>query len=248
MDYARCIVGGLLLGGCIENNLSTPVKVETVPSTPSTSSTTPAPPVEDPPEGDAPPEPCAAPEVLTVDLDFAAREDCPWGLDGNLEPLNERNRARVEELRDIVLPDGAQLCDLSIASSTADLLFDDHVTITLDDVVLVGGGYGYDVADLPVVGNLPRFAWTSLIDLPFRDRDAPYWCLGQPESVCVLPETELGGPLEVDLSDAATDDLMVAMAGRSTLPFRLVTFGDDDADDCAHTELTLQVEVAYELP
>lgn len=242
------LAGALVLGACMENSLSSSPKPGTIPpdsGSPPLESTTP-PPVEPP---DAPPvSPCDDPERLVVALTYPARQDCPWGVDDNLAPLNEHNRARVEEVDDIVLPDGAQLCDLSIRSSTADLLFDDHVTITLDDVVLVGGGYGYDVAGLPSVGNLPRFDWAAIVDLPFRERDARYWCLGEPQSVCVLPETETAGQLEVDLSKAATDDLIAAMAGRSTLPFKLITFGDDDADDCAHTALTLEVEVAYAAP
>jgi hypothetical protein len=228
--------------GCIENKLSSSPGTLEVPAT-----TPPAPPSSTPPPPRAS-DPCDTPQSLTVALLYPAREDCPWSTDDNLAPLNEFNRARVEEVQDIVLPPGAQLCDLAIRSATSDLLFDDHVTITLDDVVLVGGGYGYDVGGLPMVGNLHRYDWAEVVDLPFRARDSPYWCLGEPQSVCVLPQTEIAGPLEVELSEGATRDLVAAMAGRSVLPVRLITFGDDDAGDCAHTDLPLVVEVAYGVP
>lgn len=229
----------LVLVGCIENELSAPDDFD-------------RPPVSEPgstPVDEVPPPvvPCVDLQTLTVDLEFPARQDCPWGLDDNLTQQNELNRARVEEVRDLVLPDGAQLCDLAIHSRTDDLLFDDHVTLTLDDVVLIGGGYGYAIDVLGVSANLPRYRWDDVVDLPFRDRDAPYYCIGEPDSACVLPQTEVAGPLDLALSEAATEDLVAAMSGKTTLPFRVITFGDDDEDDCAHTDLILEVEVSYTL-
>lgn len=244
------LLGASAVAGCIENDLGVPLdpgsKSETT-SIPPSSPTTPDPDTT-PPPGDPPILPCDDLQVLTVDLAYPERQDCPFGIDDNLDRLNEFNRARVEEVQDLVLPDGAQLCDLAVHSQTEDLLFDDHVTLTLDEVVLVGGGYGYDIAALPLVDGLYRYTWAELVDVPFADQSAPYYCLGAPDSTCVMPQTEIVGPVDIELSDAATDTLIAAMVGRTTLPFRLITFGDDNDGDCAHTELTLTVDVSYTVP
>lgn len=237
----------LALGACIENDFSSALEPDPVPD----DTAAPSDPVHSDPVDPDPVDPEVVPcddlQTLTVSLAYPARQDCPWGIDDNLPPENEHNRARVEEVHDLVLPSDAQLCDLSVRSLTDDLLFDDHVTFTLDDVLLVGGGSGYDPDILPIVDDLRRYRWDTIVGVPFRERDESYFCLGAPESTCVLPETEVAGPLEISLSAGASEALVAAMVGRTTLPFRLVTFGDDNEDDCAHTDLTLEISVAYTL-
>lgn len=236
----RRLVLVLVTSGCIENQFGSKPDFDELTDSGTSPPTTPTTPTT-PPVG-------FCDDTLSVDLTFPERIDCPWGIDDNLTELDTFNRARVDEVQNLILPDGATLCDLAVHSTSEDLLFDDHVTIALDDVALVGGGYGYDIDILPVVGNLRRYSWATVVDQEFGDRDAPYWCLGEPESVCVLPVTEIAGPLDLELSDDATRDLVAAMAGRTELPFVLTTFGDNDDDDCAHTTLTLRVDVSYTLP
>ena len=194
---------------------------------------------------------CDAPQdrvlIQTVELPFPSREGCPWNVGDNLGPRNEHNQARVEETHRVSLPAGVQLCDLAIGSDTDALSFDDHITLTLNDIVLVGGGSAYDIDALPHVDDLPRYAWDALQGQPFADRYAPYTCLGDPE-VCVVPQTEQVGPLEVSFSDTLVEDIARDRVTDDDLTFSWVTFGDDDAGDCGHSDFTLHVQLAWVAP
>jgi hypothetical protein len=229
MNRAVC----LLLGSsaCIENGFQPVIEVPT--PTPPTSTT-----------GHGVFDACESADATTYTFTYPARQDCPWGQDDNLVQLNEFNRARVEEERQIVLPSGTTLCGVSIASSTTDLLFDDHVTIAIGDVVLVGGGSGYPIERLPLVDGLYRYDWAALAGTPFADRNAPYWCLGD-DSVCEVPTTEILGSLNLQIDEASTDLLVREFRGLESFPLVIATFGDDDTDDCAHSDIGLEVTVAW---
>lgn len=219
-----------LLAGCIENNFA---RVEdpglalsdTGAPTTSTSSSSPA---------------CFADTFV---FSYPERSDCPWGTGDNQWQINEVNTARVEETQWIGLPADTSLCGLRIRSTTEDLEFDDHVTLVIGDIVLVGGGSGYPIERLPVVDGLYRYDWGALVGTPFADRNAPYWCFGGDATACEVPATETLGPVRIDLAGAPMDALAAALSGATDIPLVLVTFGDDDADDCAHTALTLEVAV-----
>lgn len=183
-----------------------------------------------------------------VRISFPSRVDCPWGVGDNLWQQNEFNQARVEETAVVGVPAGAELCSVRLRSTTEDLMFDDHVTIALGGVVLVGGGSGYAIDALPRVDGLYRYDWSALAGTPFADRSAPYWCLGGSESTCVVPSTEVLGSLELDIGGAALGELAAALTGVESVPLTLVTFGDDDEDDCAHTALELDVDTSWIYP
>lgn len=188
-------------------------------------------------EGDPPPLRCETDaEAVQVSITFPGRSGCPWSTAGNLERRNEHNQARVEEVREVELPRGSELCDLTVASEPGQQVwFDDHILLALDDVVLVAGGSGLRFDELPVQDGAPRYDWAALRGQPFVDRYAPYTCLGDAD--CQVPRTEETGPLDVSVP---ASEIAGRVAG-DTFELRLVTFGDDDEDDCAHAEVTLDV-------
>ena len=179
-----------------------------------------------------------------VTLSFPARQDCPWGEGDNDAARDGFTTARVTESFSVDMPAFADLCAISISSTTEDLLFDDHVTLTLGDWILMGGASGYDISLFEEVDGLYRYDWSRLRGAAFNpDRKAPTYCLGGADSVCEVPHTEQQGPLSLDFSSTVMAPLMAAFADAHALPFALHTFGDNDAGDCAHTDMVLTVTV-----
>ena len=187
---------------------------------------------------------CETDPITTIEqvMYFGARSGCDWNTDGNGAPINEFNQARAVESRMLDMPAGAPVCGLALQSESDSLWFDDHVTLTLNDYVLVGGGSGYPMERLPQEGGLYRFDWASLLGTPFEDRGAAYWCLGG-DSTCVVPHTEQHGRLTLDLDEASLAELTAAVRDAPDMVFGLRTFGDDNDSDCSHSEVRLVVEV-----
>ncbi len=198
----------------------------------------------DPP---APPPDCDLDphQILQATVTFPARRDCAWSQGTNLGRKNEHNQAIATDEEVVQLPPGATLCTLALRSTTDDLEFDDHMTLALDDIVLVGGGSGYAKSQLPVVGGLSRFDWSLLRGQPFVGRYDPYFCLGGSVSPCEVPPTEQHGALAMEPLGPDLDLLVDAVRDRQDLPFRLHVLGDDNDGDCRHTDTVLEVTVGY---
>lgn len=186
---------------------------------------------------------CASPIVETLTLAFPAQRDCAFSQEGNLEPRNEHIQARRIASHRIELPEDAGICGWSMTSDQADVAFDDHLAILLDDIVLVSGGSGIALDAHPLRDGLPRFDWADVRGRPFSDRYAPYHCLG--EGPCAVPETERTGPLDLEIDPDTLRVVADALDDPASWRLQLLTFGDDDAGDCAHTDLTVQLTVAY---
>lgn len=187
------------------------------------------------------PEPTCEADAVLRTFTFSAPETvgCAWGVGENLGPVNELNQARTVEHWEVPLPAGSTLCSVNLTSEEDALFFDDHITLTLDDAVLVGGGSGYAMDLLPVVDGIPRWDWSRVRGTPFAARDTPYTCLGGAEP-CVVPATEQPGPLELSFDDAVLQDLLDPEVAHELW---LYTFGDDNDTDCAHSAFTLRVDV-----
>lgn len=188
-----------------------------------------------------PPRTCEDAIIDTVVLMAPEARGCPWGRNDNLERRNEFNQARTIESWELPLPAGAMLCEVSLSTQEERVVFDDHISLLLDDALLVGGGSGYPVDLLEEVDGVPRFDWMRVRGTAFQGRDTPYWCLGGAEP-CVVPDTERPGRLELAFDDALLRDLVVA----SDAPeLSLLTFGDDNESDCSHSAITLEVTLAW---
>ncbi|MEN0066312.1 MAG: hypothetical protein AAGA48_29515 [Myxococcota bacterium] len=174
-------------------------------------------------------------------LTFEAREGCSFSEDGNLERRNEHIQARADEARFVSLPPPDTLCGLSLVSKDGPVSFDDHLAILIDDIVVVSGGSGLALDEHPERDGLPRFDWEDIAGRPFSDRYADYRCLG--EGRCEVPRTEEVGTLDVRIDPETMASIATSLDWVDGLDVRIVTFGDDDWADCAHTDLTLDVVV-----
>lgn len=243
---SACALGS----ACVEYDLNSPANVEVAPDQIDPSSDPDGDvdqPKNDGDKPDLPSDDCIGTdrEVIVLPQDFPAVSGCDWDVGWNLDRVNELNRAMREESRILDLPNDVTICKVSLKSTTDTLWFDDHVTLSLNDYVLVGGGYGYPIDVLPVDGDLPIFDWRAVRDTPFQDRNAPYWCLGETGSVCDMPQTDSEGPLNLVLGTAAMTELTNALVDQGRLSFELRTFGDDNDSDCSHSDMSLELRVEY---
>jgi len=189
------------------------------------------------------PRSCSDAVEEVIEVVFPARSDCAFAQGPNLERRNEFLQAYAEDAEFVALPDGSRLCGLTLASQGERTSFDDHLAIAVDDVVVVSGGSGGALDDYPIVAGLPRFDWPAIRGRPFADRYTPYECLG--EGSCVVPRTEEYGPLDVQIDPATMASLVDALSIHDGFDVRILVFGDDDPDDCAHRELALDLQVRY---
>ncbi len=203
-------------------------------------------PVDVPPDTGVPPEPpvsCLEAISDTVSLTFEPRSGCAFSADGNLERRNEFLQARADQARFVSLPDASQVCEIAMASGGARATFDDHLVVLVEDVVLVSGGSGGSLDGYPFRDRLPRFDWEAIRGRPFADRYTDYECLGGGR--CVVPRTEELGSVDVQVDPDTMADIVEALDLTRGFDVRMVTFGDDDNGDCAHTGLSLDVTVRY---
>lgn len=181
--------------------------------------------------------------VANVPLTFAPRAGCAFSEDGNLEPRNEFIQARTDEARSISLTEAETVCGVTLASDGEAVSFDDHLSILVDDVVVVGGGSGIPLDEHPFVNGLPRFDWEVLRGRPFGPRFGEYECLG--DGQCRVPNTEEVGPLDIDIDARVMGAIAEDLDLSAGFDVRILTFGDDDGGDCAHSALGLELEVRY---
>ena len=197
-------------------------------------------------------EACLDPAVPLTRVSFTqfhpARVDCPWGLQGNLTPRQWHNQARVVERETHLLPEGATICGLRITSEESTFLYDDAVALLFEDVVLVSGGPGTPLDQFPVRDGLPRYDWPAIVGTEMADSAAPYLCLGGRTSQCQVPQTEVIGQFALDFAPEVMASLAARVAPPDGFSLSLVSIGDNDPQDCAHTDLTLQVDLDLRLP
>lgn len=61
---------------------------------------------------------------------------CTWGENGNLDVRNQYFQGRLEQKRNLNLPDGAVICDAHFDFEQQDFLYDDHFLLTFNKSVI----------------------------------------------------------------------------------------------------------------
>lgn len=193
------------------------------------------------------PDPAPACEAQGIaesfEVYFASRRGCAFSDGGNLSPRNGFIRARHVEVAEIPLPEFGTLCNLTLRSREGPpIAFDDEVVVLFNDVVLVAGGSAPNLAEYPYQGGLPRFIWEDLRGQPLRG-PRPYDCLGGGR--CEVPRTQELGRLNLGFSAETMLELAQAVDLTNGLRLAFVTFGDNDASDCSHGDIRMDLELRY---
>jgi hypothetical protein len=172
-------------------------------------------------------------------LTFNDMSPCPWGQ-GDNSPLDMAGgwSARTEQVETITgVPPMAIICAAAFEIPQTQMYFDDAMVIALERVVLMtdvnvavfhndGMFYLYDWADLHGTGG------------------SNLYCL---ES-CTLPPMETPGPISLQISSSVAQAIGARAATPGVYEIRVVTVGDNDANDCTHVPFDFNVTLEYVVP
>ena len=183
------------------------------------------------------PEPQPATELVEIPyLD----PNCPFGQADNLGWVGGAVAARVEQEVPFTFPEDRVICSIALSGASDDFYYDDHIILTLNDVVLI--------SSLDILGNfevqngLPIYSWDAIVGSSAGG--ASHVCLPG-ATVCQMPGTQQNGQVSLAF-DEQTSDLLVQTGQGLSHKFTAIVTGDDNPDvDCHHNGLTIAVEYTY---
>ena len=211
----------------------------------------------------------AAMQEYVQEVFFEEVTDCNWGENGN-EPLDDINNtfqvARVDQKfeLDFKLSQEKQICSMDIDVPMQDMLFDDHMLLTLNDYV-VTSSVDFSIPKLeakalPIEDGLVKYSWNHFKGMPFGNglyNGVKPYCVGIEAtaldhetytSVCDIPVTHTFGSMTIDVPEATATKMALKIkekAKESHLRFNLITTGDNDRYDCKHKAFRFSVKVQY---
>lgn len=180
-------------------------------------------------------------KMVTNTLVFERRQDCSWEMNGNLETRNNYLQARETQTRSVPVKNGDLVCNVSVSSATETFHYDDTLFFTLNDYILMSSNDNV-VPDFETDGNLLLWKWQSIAGKNRSFNKANSYCFGADDS-CSVPGHDQEGKLEFSLDDERFSELAVKLAKKNQLDFSVTATGDNDAGDCYHSHLELDVQM-----
>lgn len=171
---------------------------------------------------------------------------CNWEQDGNGSKLNGYFRARLEQAQTVSLPAGSKVCDVQFSSPTQDWRYDDHVFLTLNDVLIASSHPVHD--KFTQRNGLSIYSWDKIYNQTWEQIPSYVWCEGMTSglSTCSWPASETNGKIAMDFAPSLFKRIMALDLNRTSHEIKFVTSGDNDgAIDCDHSDLSFDVTVTY---
>jgi len=191
---------------------------------------------------------CATSSQLqkTINVDFPKpRETCEWSKNGNLEPRDQYFQARIEKQKNLDLPSGAIICSADFNFVRQDFLYDDHF-ILLFNHAIIASSYDFRGTFQQKKFGLLHYDWLDMAGMYWDDNKETIFCpkIDGASSNCKFPGHDERGSIELSYDSKFIQSLM-----SSGLPenhnFKLVTIGDNDNEDCEHSNMRFNVTVKY---
>jgi hypothetical protein len=189
-------------------------------------------------------------KTRVVPVTFAATNNrqCPWSEGTNLPAKDGIVRARTEESVSLQTSEKEAICGIKVNSSQQTIRFDDELTLTFNDVVLLSS-YDYS-SRYTMMDGMPVYGWDGLKNAFNPGPATPFnpFCISSPNEpapVCTVPKTQVPGLFKLNLPA----DISAKLSEKAILEKRatigLIVTGDDDAADCNHSEIKLDIELEY---
>jgi hypothetical protein len=187
-------------------------------------------------------------KTLKQSIKFPETSNCRFGTAGNLDRRHKYLQAMEAQATSISLPGKAQLCGVSVTSAMSTIQYDDFMILTLNGYVLLS-------SNTDILKNLEGSASTaykwdfSRIRGMGLDFDSPSYCMGSKAGNCTIPVTDTQGQFQFAVDPTSLIHLADQVVENTDLHFALIATGDNDDQDCWHTELNLEFTLQYvEIP
>jgi hypothetical protein len=198
----------------------------------------------EPPETGFVRETCAnaTQKSLTKSFNFAKPSmTCEWEKNGNLARENDYFQARIEDEKSLQLEPGAVICDVQFSFAEQEFLYDDHFLLTFDNSVIASS---YDFSNqLQSKHGLLQYDWSKIAGM-YWDKDYE-GVVCAPTGECSWPVTDTPGKINMNYSAELFKRLMAVDLGRTNHSLKFVSIGDNDDDDCEHSNIDFDVTVKY---
>jgi hypothetical protein len=183
----------------------------------------------------------SAQKTSQIMLNFPERDECAWNENGNGEQRQTFMQARESQIQTIDLPANAVLCSISLQSTSTNIHYDDFIFLTLDKYMVMGSN-DYFVKLLPKEGGLYIWDWAKIFGVAWQDIQ-PY-CMSEADQ-CIVPPHDQPGALDISLNSANVAELALKVLNLQKLDFTLYSTGDNDAQDCFHSDMSLQADLSF---
>ena len=174
---------------------------------------------------------------------------CNWEHSSNLSPRDEYFQARIEQSQGLDLPVGAVICGASFDFPNQRYRYDDYFAL-LFNRNLITSGYDFEGYLESKYFGLLDYKWSNIRGIPmnFGSSRETIYCPQIPgaQADCQFPGHDTSGRIQLSYDDAFIQSVM-ATGIPSQHSFTLVTFGDNNARDCEHSDIEFTVTVDYVL-
>lgn len=190
----------------------------------------------------------STPQVATVALSFPKpNETCAFGVGDNL-PINDMHlTARIEQKRSLNLPVGAVICDAQFTFVEQPWKYDDHFLVLFNKSV-IAASYDFSVTNTLQKKNfgLLEYDWMKIAGMVWNPANEAIFCpnIAGGTSNCSFPDTDVGGAIELEYDSKFIRSIMTNGIP-SNHSFSVVSVGDNDPQDCEHSDLEFTVQVKY---
>lgn len=205
---------------------------------------TPPPIMTSPPDTRYVQEACNTPnrQKLTKDLSFPKPAvTCDWEKNGNLAPKNDYFQARIEQQQALALPPNSIICDVKFNFIKQQFLYDDHFLLTFNDAI-IASSYNFDSV-LAMKYNLLRYDWTKIAGMYWAKNKEGKFCVAG--GACSWPVTDTPGTISLEYSSLVFQKIMSEDLTRSDHVLKFVSIGDNDEQDCEHSDVRFSVDVEF---
>jgi hypothetical protein len=170
---------------------------------------------------------------------FADVGPCPWGQDDNLPLDGARGwSARTEQIETISdVPANAVICGATFAIPQTEMYFDDAMVIAMSGVILMTD---VNIAVFENDGRFHFYDWERLKGTGGSN----LYCL----ETCNLPPMETPGPMSLEISTELARAIGEYAAAQGNYEVRVVTIGDNDANDCRHQPFDFILTLDFVVP
>lgn len=166
---------------------------------------------------------------------------CEWEKAGNLVPRNNYLQARIEQTEILSLPVGSIICEVNFTFEKQQFLYDDHFLMTFDGAV-IASSFNFEYV-LKRKFDLLRYDWGQIAGMYWDKTLEGTFCVTG--GVCSWPDTDTPGHIEMNYDALVFQKIMAEDLNRSEHSLRFVSIGDNDDNDCEHSDVSFGLDVEY---